>query len=384
MNRANTFLTELHSFPLQDGLIIAHEGSHRLFVLNATGRLMWDLCQRGLDHDAIVRQVAVYHRVPLEAVRSHVRAMLGEWRKQGLLGSDGDTPLENEIVPVERHDIPQVEWIHQRAYRLWGKTFSIRTTEQDIANLIYPLVSNMEIRTDARPDTTISVWKDRSRYIIASASEVLSTETRASDALTSILQTMVRHGLPALDLVAVLHASAVGDDRIAVLAGEAGSGKSTLTAGLARSGFTYWGDDSVPLDTDLNAVAMPVGICLKSGSWPALASLYPELERLPVYPRFGQDVRYLFPGNFAGDREPRRSPAACLVFPRYQQEHDATLEAISPLDAIQRLVEAGAWVSFAPARLSLLVEWVRRTPAYALSYDSLEGAMPLVRQSLGT
>jgi len=122
-------MTELHSFPLQDGLIIAHEGSRRLFVLNATGRLMWDMCERGLDHDAIVRQVAAYYGVPLEAVRSDVRRMLGEWRKQGLLGSDGDIPLGSEIGPVERHDIPQVEWIHRRAYRLWGKAFSIRTTE---------------------------------------------------------------------------------------------------------------------------------------------------------------------------------------------------------------------------------------------------------------
>ena len=377
-------MTELHSFPLQDGLIIAHEGSRRLFVLNATGRLMWDLCERGLDHDAIVRQVAVYYGVPLEAVRSDVRTMLGEWRKQGLLGSDGDTPLGSEIVPVERDDIPQVEWTHRRAYRLWGKAFSIRTTEQDIANLVYPLISNMETRAEAGPETTISIWKNQGRYLIACASDVVSTEPAAGDALTSILQTMVRHGFPALDPVAVLHASAIGDDRVAVLAGEAGSGKSTLTAGLARSGFTYWGDDSVPLDTDLNAVAMPVGICLKAGSWPALASLYPELEQLPVYRRFGRDVRYLFPGDFDGDRGPRCSPVACLIFPRYQQAHDATLEAISPIEAIQRLVQAGAWVSFDPDMLALLVEWVRRTPAYALLYDSLEDAMPLVRQSLGT
>jgi len=242
----------------------------------------------------------------------------------------------------------------------------------------------METRADVRPEITISIWKNRSWYVIACGSDVVSTEPTAGDALTSILQTMVRHSFPALDPIAVLHASAVGDDRIAVLAGEAGSGKSTLTAGLARSGLTYWGDDSVPLDTDLNAVAMPLGICLKAGSWPALALLYPELEQLPVYRRIGRDVRYLFPGDFDGDRMPRRSPVTCLVFPRYQRAHDAMLEAFSPIEAIRRLVQAGAWVSFDPDRLALLVEWVRRTPAYALSFDSLEGAVPLVRQSLGT
>ncbi len=54
------------------------------------------------------------------------------------------------------------------------------------------------------------------------------------------------------------------------------------------------------------------------------------------------------------------------------------------IEAIQRLVQADALISFAPDRLAMLVEWVRRTPAYSLSFDSLEGAVPLVRQSLGT
>ena len=394
--------TDIHVFLLESNLVVARKGDRRLFVLNAMGRLIWELSALGLDVDGISGRVAESYDISLEAARADVEVALAEWRAAGLL--DVDAPPLGPPVDGGRMDsgpsvdggkatcpdiAPVDEWLFVSIYCLWGATFTLRAADQTMADLLFPLLAHLKTETGAVPQTTIDVWQEGGRYVIACDGVVTGSEPSAGDALTGVLEAIVHHAAPGLDPVAVLHASAVSDGQgVAVLAAPARHGKSTLTAALSHAGLVYFSDDSVPLVQGacrgaplLHAVAMPLAVCLKAGSWAVLASRYPELDSLPVYRRFGQDVRYLIPGKFNGS-DVYSAPVRCLLFPRYEQAREATLSGIPPTDALQRLVAGKAWLSFEPDKLGLLMNWLARTPAYALEYGSLEQAVPLVERTL--
>ncbi len=385
------FVADVFAFPLEDNLVMARRGDRRLFVLNPTGRLIWELSVLGLDVDEIVWHIADDCDVPSETIRADVEAALAEWGAAGLLESDALRPTST--VDEGRVRCPEIapagEWPFVRAYRLWGATFTLRVADQTMADLLCPLMAHLEAETETVPQVTIDVWRSEGRYAIACDGAVTGRERSAGDALTGVLETIVRRAAPWLDPVAVLHASAVSDgESVAVLAAPARHGKSTLTAALAHAGLVYFSDDSVPLVAGscegaplLDAVAMPLAVCLKEGSWPVLASRYAELESLPIYHRFGRDVRYLIPSKFEGSAA-RRAPVKRLLFPRYEQGRGATLSPLSPTEALRRLIAAEAWVSFEPDKLEVLVDWLAHTPAYTLEYGSLDEAVPLVEGSL--
>lgn len=385
------FVADVYAFPLEDNLVMARRGDRRLFVLNPTGRLIWELSVLGLDVDEIVWHIADDCDVPSETIRADVEAALAEWGAAGLLESDAlhPGPAEDERRETSTEIAPTGEWLSVRAYCMWGATFTLRVADRTLADLLCPLMAHLEAEAGTIPQTTIDVWMDAGRYFIACDGAVTGRERSAGDALTGVLEAIVRHAAPWLDPVAVLHASAVSDgEGVAVLAAPACHGKSTLTAALAHAGLTYFSDDSVPLVVGacegaplLDAVAMPLAVCLKEGSWPVLASRYPELESLPAYHRFGRDVRYLIPGKFEGSAA-RSAPVKCLLFPHYEQGRGATLSALSPTEALRRLIAAEAWVSFEPDKLEVLVDWLARTPAYTLEYSSLDEAVPLVEQKI--
>jgi hypothetical protein len=71
-----------------------------------------------------------------------------------------------------------------------------------------------------------------------------------------------------------LHAGCVSlGDRSLMLAGAAGSGKSTLIAELVRDGFDYFGDERVGVDDELRLTSLAKPISVVSGSFVQLGSV---------------------------------------------------------------------------------------------------------------
>lgn len=377
-------------FPLQDHLVVARTGDRTLFLLNETARVMWELLTSGLDEDEVAFYIAEGVGLPFDTVRAEVETALVSWRAIGIL--DPDTSLPGVSADRKRacpHVKPPDQWLSAADYALWGAAFTLRTGDEAMTDLLCPLLDHLRAGAGAVSQATIDVWPDGNRYIVACNGAVTGSEPSAGDALTCVLEAVARCAAPGFDPVAVLHASAVSDGQgVAVLAAPAGHGKSTLTAALGHAGLIYFGDDALPLVEGgapgaslLNAVAMPLAICLKDSSWRPLTSRYPELPSQPVYRRFGRDVRYLVPGEF-DNSDAHGVPVGCLLFPHYQRGRQPTLMAISPVEALQRLVTAQAWLSFEPDRLDLLLKWLAHVPAYALEYGSSAQGISLVTRAL--
>jgi hypothetical protein len=82
-----------------------------------------------------------------------------------------------------------------------------------------------------------------------------------------------------------VHAACVAlQGRGVLLCGDSGAGKSTLSYACARSGWTYVSDDASFL-LNGGTERMVTGDCYKVRFRPTAATLFPELEGLPITPR---------------------------------------------------------------------------------------------------
>jgi hypothetical protein len=190
-------------------------------------------------------------------------------------------------------------------------------------------------------------------------------------ALNIVLVEALRH----LKVGAVLHGAAVGvSGRAALLAGGTGAGKSTLALGLAARGFEHLSDDFIPLSAVGRDVhAFPLAASVKAGSWPILAQDFPSVGTSRVFEFGERRVRYVDP--HAGGEPPYGSrPAGLLVFPRFEATGAPLLRSLAPEAAFGELLTSGSEAAGSPPSLRPLGELVNRTPAFEMTYSSLDEA----------
>jgi hypothetical protein len=221
---------------------------------------------------------------------------------------------------------------------------------------------------------------------------VLSASGRVGRRLDSELQlnglsqrTIVEHVYSEQRWLAVLHAGAVSYGRsAAAIMGSPRAGKSTLVAGLSRSGFRYFSDDCVPVTfgTEM-ACAVPTAVSLREGSWAPLAGRLPELEQLPSVVRGGNRVKYWFPNEHAVNAF-RREPLEWIVYPTYAPAGEPFVRELESLDALRQFVRSGSspGVDVDSDHLQRFADWLETRRHFAISYRSLDEAVDQVASVL--
>ena len=67
--------------------VLVHVGSGRIFELNATGAVIWDLIETGASSDAIVRALTEQFEVTEAQAADELTRLVGELGAAGLLAS---------------------------------------------------------------------------------------------------------------------------------------------------------------------------------------------------------------------------------------------------------------------------------------------------------
>ncbi|MCB1824683.1 MAG: PqqD family peptide modification chaperone [Candidatus Competibacteraceae bacterium] len=370
------------AFPLEDGLVLMRPGVDRLFVLNATASGIWSDYAQNLPPAAIAARLARRFDIAADQAARDVRAALADWEREGLLDFQfGDMRLE-ATPPATPFGVeaPVVEC----TYRLVGTTFRIRYGEPMFHQRLHPLLRHWVTTSTVNLQTTFEVCATATDYEWRQEGDEASLYCATVDELIQqALYRIVEYACRQIPWLAFFHAAALGDGASCiVLPGLSGSGKTTLAAALLQSGFEYLGDETIPLRRDNGRIVpLPGPLCLKSGSWPALAAYYPTLDTWPIYHRWGQPVRYLLPRSTDPDRS---WPVRTLIFPRYVPGGATVLQPIAATAALQYLMAADTRLPqpLMPADVSAFVAWLSGAPAYTLTYDNLAEAVTAVRELL--
>jgi hypothetical protein len=362
-------LDNLITRPLDDGLVVARPGGHRLFVMNASARFIWEQRSNGAEDAQIPGLIADHYGIDFQRAESDFRKTLGRWRHDGLIGPSG----------------------LRRRYAIGGIGFSVEYGSSDIEATIAPVIGHLQSPTPPSPQDGLEreflIDCENGQFTIrADGIDVLTTAS-LDGIVEKLLFDIVMYAYARIDWLVSTHAAAIGTGHDCILLpGASGAGKSTLTASLlTRPQIRYLTDDMILLDREnLCAVPMPGALVLKTGSWDLLDPHLHGLASQTIHRRNNEDVKYWVPnsGQIAGSR----LPVKAVVFPsRDSGSLKPVLTPLSPLEGLSRIITAPATINspITSETVERLIAWAHRVPFYTLAYSRLEDASDPIEQLLG-
>jgi hypothetical protein len=377
-----SYLDDVVTAPFGEGLVVVRRTGGQLGLLNSSGALVWRLYHGGAEIEGSERAahglVEAFGIGPEEAADA-VASSLVSWRASGLLDAPDGAAVVEEAAPSPAWPVAGTI---ERAYRLGDGHFRIGYGTSGLMGMVHPRLEHLqETGHDGSP--LIEVLEAGEGFVVTDRGHT-DTAGDLSGTIGLLFRRIVEVLHPRTRWIAHLHSAAVRlDGSTLLLAGGKGIGKSTLTAALLHAGAAYLSDDVVFLDERCRAVPLPVRLALKEGSWPVVASLFPELLAAEVSRSRTAPVRYLTPASPVGGEGGSPEPPKALLFPRYLPAAPAVLRAIPPEEALVRLVEDRTWFSREESDVRAWAAWLARVPAWSLEYGSLRDALPLVREAAG-
>lgn len=354
-----------------DGRIVLINRRRRsLLVLNETASLVWQDLSSGLGVEDIAGQLADGFGISHALARHDVQAIVAAWQEAGLLGGRSDSAGEEASAPR----LPRQPAAIARTYALCGRPIRFEFGDRALEAVIHPLFAPAEVENGEGRDS-IGLFAFGDRYLVAVNGARPELQPDIEQALGSAIVHVLDLSYPEARWLAIVHAGAVaGSTGALVLPGTSGSGKSTLTAALVRAGLGYLSDDIAALDRRAGRVLpVPFAVSVKEGAWPVLRRAYPELAGLPVHTDDVRRWRYL---DLAAHRAPLAGcPLGAIVFPRYRVGAKTSFSPVSPLDALEGLVQARCWISLERSDVEALLQLLSRLPVHRLEYGSHEDAV---------
>jgi hypothetical protein len=265
-------------------------------------------------------------------------------------------------------------------YLLGGKQMSIEVADQEFADEISPRLAHLQ-SDRGTPTVAFQILRSNDRIELFKNGVFFADEAEVNAARAVLLQELARVAECDADWLTILHAGACGTDTACVvMPADTNAGKTTLTAALVHSGLQFFSDDSAAFDRKRMRVApMPFALMIREGSWPVLASRFPELASAPIFERNGCNVRFLTP---PATNLKSGVPAKCLLFIEYRPEASTVLERLTPFESLLRLQKSGFWVAHDRNSIAAFLAWIQSIPAYQAIYSDLDEATALVHRLL--
>lgn len=159
---------------------------------------------------------------------------------------------------------------------------------------------------------------------------------------------------------AIVHGAIVSDASGSLaLAGPSGQGKTTLALDLSRRGWRVASDDLFALHTDArHAISVPTRAHVKRAGKAPATEWRERYESPPKSTRSGELL-----------------PVSALVFPAYRPGTAAEVAALTPEEALVRLLRSGTEVARPNGSIAPLVAFVAATPAWSVTYGATEDAV---------
>ncbi|MEL6644998.1 MAG: hypothetical protein AAFQ79_13790 [Pseudomonadota bacterium] len=174
---------------------------------------------------------------------------------------------------------------------------------------------------------------------------------------------------------AVLHGSAIahGDHAVLVM-GDTGRGKSTLAQGLVAAGCGFVSDDHLPLHKNgTDVLCFPTRSAVK----PKALKLTEVKQLIRKHGKRSQardGVTYLELPPFA--EVGAKIPVGALIFPEYQEGAGLEITEITPEEAFEECILAGARPARTDPRIGPMATLCREIPAFGIRFGDSRQSIP--------
>ncbi|MER8576111.1 PqqD family peptide modification chaperone [Mesorhizobium sp. M1409] len=360
-----TFVTQGRLVRVRGQNILFSPSRQAIFAVNDTAAEIWRSLEGGMPLDAISGEMARAGVDRLEANR-HVEAALRDWQRLSLIRPQA--PLSASA----QETVSQVVAIAGLNMRIVYP-----------AACAFPAIAtfrHLEVRSETADVLLQPVEHEGQVHLFRDDDWVLSC---SPDELPVMLKGQLL--IEVLDRGAyelALHAAALlRNERIVLLCGNPGAGKTTLTVALMHAGFGFASDDVTLLDSREHGVGLPFAPAVKAGAWPLLAEYYPDLDAIPVCRRpDGRRVRFAVPKEFV-PRSP--VPIGCVIQLRRSRDAKACLEPIEPASALRVLLNGASarGQELNGTAFDILTQVIGSAGTYCLTYSKLDDAVELITKA---
>lgn len=365
---SSRFVTQARLVRIKGQNVLFSAPQHAIFALNDTAAAIWRLLEKGTAADSVADRLGHGSPDDLDA-DEHVEAALEDWQRLGLI-----RPRFSPVDTSSPGHVDQVLAIAGRRVRIVYPVVHARPT----------MVIFRHVEVDGEgADVLFHVAEHDDRlHLFRDGDWLLSCDC---DELATLLKGEILNDVLGNDSYELaLHAAAlVKDERLMLLCGNPGAGKTTLTMALAHAGFGFASDDVTLLHADGRCVGLPFAPAVKAGAWPLLAERFPDLDTTPVFRRpDNKRVRYLIPQSFTGVSAESRAVGSVVLLQR-EAHAAARLEPVDPVEALRGLL-GGA---FAPggelgdAGFDVLARVIASARTYRLTYSGLDEAVDLIKRA---
>ena len=373
----------VRKFPIDGGLLLLNLNSRSLFAYNDTARFAWELIEAGRPVEDLEAEFERAWGIPRSRAQADLGSILAQWRAQGVIAGAESEPATAEFesgAAVDEYRAAPAKWAAEWICTIGGiaMAFAVETEMPSVPLFLHHLQT-----PGASPQTRIEIRGSASTEAVLIRDGVERMRTSDPGLLGGGLWHLVLECIhPEVRWRALIHGAALARNGMGLaLVGPSGSGKTTLAAGLFSRGFDYLSDDAVPLSEPAGEIVpWPLPLSVKPGSIEHLKSRFPELANAPAYPTKGTEARLLIPAANVWDAAAVK--LRTLIFPRFIAGSAPKQRRLSQFEAVQNLLSDRVWLGYpiTETRAKSFVDWLDGTPAYAISYGTLDDAIQLVER----
>jgi hypothetical protein len=265
--------------------------------------------------------------------------------------------------------------------------FRVRTTIRGVGLLLDELLGPFRAAANGHEGPTYDLVSGTglpSSFAVHLDGECVESTQSLADSLGFVLWTTNARAIDRTADYVALHSAAVSwEGRGMVFPAPPDSGKTTLAAGLTRSGFDYLTDEAGLIDpTTRQLVAFPRSLAME----PSSVDIVPGLRGdLPAdFHRYMGDSYFVPPDRLRPGSIGSSCPIRYVIFPSYRADSPTQLEPISKPQALRELAEnCFNFRTFGGRALEILGAVVKEAECYRLQIGDLRSAVRTVRDLVG-
>lgn len=374
-----------------EGLLLDRSGQC-LYSLNASAAVIWSCLKQGKSRTETIRLLSQQFSLPAERAARFLSDTLRQYEalSQAIKPPPSGIPhpaataaesAEHGHAPRPR---PETVQTAVRRYRLVDSIFRVHFDSTALLEHIHPLLALHETVVETTDIVDVAVVVEEAGIAAFTSEKIIGRCASLNEAAVMVRACLIELTITSSDGLCAVHACALRRNGSALLLpGEAGSGKSTLSAALAARNFEMLSDDTTLIAGDPPvARSIPTGLCIKPGSYAALESYHPQIHSQTEWHRpDGKRARYLMPRRDIAWADPDAvAEVRWIVFPTYRPGGRTVLSSLRPHEALTRLLP-GLYAlagTLDDSILGKLIPWIERVDCSELSVASLEIATSLL------